>query len=81
MAQGDDRASALVRAIVRDGEATLAEWRELRGLLVERGSIDYARRTALDYVDRAKRALEAFAPSQARDALAFLPDYVLSRDR
>jgi octaprenyl-diphosphate synthase len=81
MGQGDERAGSLVREIVRDGEATLSDWRELRGLLAERGSIDYARRTALDYVDRAKRALEVFPPSQARDALAFLPDYVLSRDR
>jgi hypothetical protein len=32
-------------------------------------------------VERAKKALYAFPASDARDALMFLPDYVISRDR
>jgi len=35
----------------------------------------------LDYVERAKKTLCAFPPSEARDALMYLPDYVVSRDR
>jgi geranylgeranyl pyrophosphate synthase len=81
LAHGDARAAALVRDIVRNREATIEQWRELRALLSGSGSIDYAYRAALDHVDRAKRALRAFAPGPAREALAFLPDYVLSRDR
>ena len=37
--------------------------------------------TALDYASRAKHCLSAFPPSQERDALIALPDYVVSRDR
>ena len=34
---------------------------------------------ATDFVERAKKALEIFPASAERDALMFLPDYVLSR--
>jgi octaprenyl-diphosphate synthase len=77
----DSRADTLIRAIARDKVATLEQWRELRALLAQHRSIDYAYGVATDYVDRAKQALYAFPPSQAREALMFLPDYVLSRDR
>jgi geranylgeranyl pyrophosphate synthase len=50
-------------------------------LLVQARSIEYAQRVASDYVARAKKALCAFGPSPARDALMFLPDYVITRDR
>jgi hypothetical protein len=36
---------------------------------------------AADFVERAKKALYAFPPSDARDALMYLPDYVIARDR
>ena len=78
---GDGRADALVRKIVHEQNVTLDEWRELRALLAQARSIDYAQSTAVEFVERAKRALRAFPPSGARDALLFLPDYVLSRDR
>jgi geranylgeranyl pyrophosphate synthase len=44
-------------------------------------SIEYARRMASDYVERAKKALCGFPASEAREALLYLPDYVISRDR
>ena len=71
----------LIRRIVEARAATLDEWRELRGLLTQARSIDYAHRAATDFVERAKKALCAFPASDARDALMFLPDYVISRDR
>jgi octaprenyl-diphosphate synthase len=79
--RGDARARALVHAIVREEQATLEEWRELRTLLAQSRSIDYAQSTAVEYVERAKRALRVFPASASREALLFLPDYVLSRDR
>jgi octaprenyl-diphosphate synthase len=79
--QRGGEAAALIRRIVDARAATLDEWRELRGLLVQARSIDYAQRTAADFVERAKKALYAFPASDARDALMFLPDYVISRDR
>ena len=80
-ARGDARATALIRRIVAARGATTEEWRELRGMLAQARSIDYAQRVAADYVERAKKALWAFPPSEARDALMYLPDYVISRDR
>ena len=79
--RGDERAGALIRQIVEARAATIEEWRELRGLLQQARSIDYAHRAAADFVERAKKALYAFPASDARDALMFLPDYVISRDR
>jgi octaprenyl-diphosphate synthase len=78
---GDARAQALVRRVVDARHVTLDEWRDIRALLVQSRSIDYARRVAAEYVERAKQALYVFPPSDARDALMYLPEYVLSRDR
>ena len=81
LARGDGQADALIRKIVRDRDATLDESRELQTLLAYARSIDYARSTASDFVERAKRALAVFPSGPERDALILLPDYVLSRDR
>jgi octaprenyl-diphosphate synthase len=81
LSSGDGRGDALVRQIVREQDVTRDDWRELRALLAQTRSIDYAQSTAFEFVERAKRALRAFPPGPARDALMFLPDYVLSRDR
>ena len=79
--RGDARADALVRKAVSERSLSIEEWREIRGLLAQSRSIDYAQRVAADYVERAKKALYAFPPSPNRDALMFLPDYVIARDR
>jgi octaprenyl-diphosphate synthase len=81
LSRGDGHADTLIRKVVRERSATLDEWRQLRALLAQTRSIDYAHRAAVEFVERAKRALYAFPPSPERDALSFLPDYVLSRDR
>jgi len=81
LGQGDARADALIRKIVASQDATLEEWRELRALLVQARSIEYAYRQAGTFVEAAKKALCAFPPSAERDALMYLPDYVVSRDR
>jgi octaprenyl-diphosphate synthase len=79
--RGDARAQTLIRTVVDARSVTVDEWREIRTLLAQARSIDYAQRAASDFVERAKKALYAFPPSDARDALLFLPDYVISRDR
>jgi len=71
----------LIRKIVRDRDASLDESRELQSMLNQARSIEYARRAASEFVERAKRALDAFPSGPERDALSFLPDYVLARDR
>ena len=78
---GNRDAEALVQRIVHTGDATREEWRELRTMLLHARSLDYAQSSAVAFVERAKRALRGFAPGPSRDALEYLPDYVLSRDR
>ena len=79
--KGDARANALLRKVVEARDVTLEDWRDIRTLLTQSRSIDYARWKATEYVEFAKKALYAFPPSEARDALMYLPDYVISRDR
>ena len=79
--KGDARANALLRKVVEARDLALEDWREIRTLLTQSRSIDYARWKATEYVECAKKALYAFPPSEARDALMYLPDYVISRDR
>ncbi len=81
LARGDARADVLIRKIVASQDATLEEWREVRGLLAQSRSIEYAYHKAGAFVEAAKKALCAFPPSPERDALMYLPDYVVSRDR
>jgi len=81
LARRDARADSLIRKVVEARHVTMEEWREIRTLLVQSRSIDYAQRVACDYVERAKKALYAFPASDARDALMYLPDYVIARDR
>jgi len=79
--RGGPRAGALLRQVVDAREVTLEQWQEIRALLAQTRSIEYASRIASDYVERAKKTLYSFPSSDARDALMFLPDYVVSRDR
>jgi octaprenyl-diphosphate synthase len=81
LSRGDARADVLIRRAVSERALTLEDWREIRTLLAHNRSIEYARHAAADYVERARKALCAFPPSDARDALLYLPDYVISRDR
>jgi octaprenyl-diphosphate synthase len=80
-ATGDRRAQDVLRRVVDARAVSTDEWRDLRTLLTQARSIEYAQRTASSFVERGKKALSAFPPSDARDALLYLPDYVVSRDR
>jgi len=79
--RGGPRAPALLRKVVESREVSLDEWHEIKAMLTQTRSIEYANRVAFDYVERAKKVLYSFPSSDARDALMFLPDYVVSRDR
>ena len=81
LSRQDARADRLIRGVVHDRAVSHDDWRELKSLLVKYDSIEYAYRMAVDFVDRAKKALYSFPPGPERDALMMLPDYVLSRDR
>ena len=68
------------------GTPTIADHADVRRMLltmkaVTEGGRMLAYETALEYATRAKNRLSAFAPSQEREALLALTDYVCLRDR
>ena len=78
---GGLEASDLIRNAVRDRDITPENWARLKALLQEHRSIEYAYGRAVEFGETAKRQLRLFAPSQEREALMGLADYVLLRDR
>ena len=79
--QNEEVGQRIVRDIIASRSVTDAQWGELRRILGDHRSIDYAFRRAAEFAERAKKPLYAFPPSSERTALLALPDYVLSRDR
>jgi len=79
--QGEAEADALVRGIVQARDVTPEQWTRLRALLSEHRSIEYAYGRAVEFGEVAKRHLRVFPPTQEREALTALADFVLSRDR
>jgi len=79
--RGGAEADGLIRDVVRDRTVAPEQWRDILRLLHEHRTTELAYETALEYASRAKNCLSAFPPSQERDALIALPDYVVARDR
>jgi octaprenyl-diphosphate synthase len=79
--RGGAEASRLIRDVVRDRTVAPDQWRDILRLLKEHGSTELAYEAALDYASRAKSCMSVFPPSQEREALLALTDYVVSRDR
>src|SRR5690606_35110068 len=71
----------VIRTVVAERAVTPEQWREILRLLKEHRATELAYNRAVEYAERAKECLAVFPPSRERDALAALPDYVLSRDR
>ena len=78
---GDSDADRLIRDVVRERTVAPEQWRDILRLLNENRSTELAYERALEYAGRAKSCLSAFPPSQEREALLALTDYVVSRDR
>jgi octaprenyl-diphosphate synthase len=70
-----------VREMLRHRALGPAEVEEIRRLVLEHDGVDYARERAHAYARAAKVDLEAFAPSEERDVLALVADFVVDRDR
>jgi len=79
--KGGLEASELIRNAVRDRDISTDNWARLKALMAEHRSIEYAYGRAVEFGEAAKRQLRLFAPSQEREALMGLADYVLLRDR
>jgi octaprenyl-diphosphate synthase len=70
-----------VRLLLRRPTLSPAEVEEIRHLVVEHAGVEYAMEWAHEYASAAKRDLEAFPPSEERETLALIADFVVDRDR
>jgi octaprenyl-diphosphate synthase len=76
---GSAEATALARRAMEAGDSQAIE--RLTSLLHEHGSIERSRRQAQRFAESAVKQLDGFASGAARDALAAMPELLLSRDR
>ncbi|MCK6471280.1 MAG: polyprenyl synthetase family protein [Planctomycetes bacterium] len=74
---GSPQRQELVRLFKPGGKDLTRE--ALRPYLERAGSIDYAMKIARDEIKRARDVLDFLPPSQARETLLSIPDYVLVR--
>jgi octaprenyl-diphosphate synthase len=70
-----------VRPLLRGAALSPAEIEQIRQLVLDYDGVEYARARAQAYALAAKADLEAFAPSEERDTLALIADFVVDRDR
>jgi octaprenyl-diphosphate synthase len=70
-----------VRTALRRRTLEAAEIEHIRRLVLEHDGVDYARARAHAFAQAAKTDLEAFAPSEERETLALVADFVVDRDR
>jgi octaprenyl-diphosphate synthase len=70
-----------VRALLRRRSLDPAEIDEIRRLVVAHDGVDYARERAQAYARAAKADLKTFPPSEEREVLTLVADFVVDRDR
>ncbi|MGD8657932.1 MAG: polyprenyl synthetase family protein [Desulfobacterales bacterium] len=66
-------------SIIHNNEFSVDEFKTLVALLHKNGGIDYTVNTATTYIEKAKKALSVFEPSNYRDSLFDIADYALAR--
>jgi octaprenyl-diphosphate synthase len=69
----------LIEAVLEDRSFGRVAPEQILELVRSEGTVDEARAIAEDYARRAKQQLEAFPPSEVREALELTPDFVLDR--
>ena len=70
-----------VRALLRRPSLAPTDLLEIRRLVLEYEGVEYARTRAHAYAQAAKADLEVFLPSEERETLALVADFVVDRDR
>ena len=70
-----------VRGILQSHALGPTEIEDIRRLVLEHDGVDYALTRAHAYAQAAKRDLEVFPPSEERDVLTLVADFVVDRDR
>lgn len=75
------REAERVRALLQRRALAPAEVEEIRRLVLAHDGVEYARARAGVYARSAKAVLEIFPPSEEREVLALIADFVVDRDR
>ena len=70
-----------VRAALRHRTLEAADIADIRRLVLEHDGVEYALARAQAFAQAAKADLEAFAPSEERETLTLVADFVVDRDR
>jgi octaprenyl-diphosphate synthase len=70
-----------VRALLRRHALGESELEEIRRLVIAHDGVGYARARAAEYAQAAKQELGPFPPSDERETLALIADFVVDRDR
>lgn len=73
--------SERVKSLLKRHDLDAEEIDEIRRYVVEHEGVEYALAQAHEYARSAKAALTAFAPSEERETLALVADFVVDRDR
>ncbi len=70
-----------VRTLLRRRALAPGEVDEIRRLVLDYDGVEYALKRAQSYAESAKADLAAFAPSEERETMALIADFVVGRDR
>ena len=73
--------AARVKSLLKRPGLEAEEVDEIRRYVVDHEGVEYALARAHEYARAAKADLEAFAPSEERETLALVADFVVDRDR
>jgi octaprenyl-diphosphate synthase len=73
--------AARVKSLLKRPGLDNEEVEEIRRYVVDHEGVEYALARAHEYARAAKADLEAFAPSEERETLALVADFVVDRDR
>jgi octaprenyl-diphosphate synthase len=68
-----------MKQIILNKDFSTEEFQILTDMLRHYGGIDYTRKQAAEYIQRAKNAISIFEPSQTRETLMDIADYALKR--
>ena len=79
--RADPAEAEKVRALLRRHTLMAGEVEEIRRLVIAHDGVEYARARATEYAKAAKQDLEPFPPSDERETLSLIADFVVDRDR
>ncbi len=81
LARATPAESERVKGLLKRHTLGVEEIDEIRGYVLDHEGVEYALAQAHEYARSAKAALEAFGPSEERETLALIADFVVDRDR